>query len=157
MVKLKAGPKTFAAKRAAKQAEKNERLLITSMSPHLSLELFQKGQASQENWEVVCFRVSLGVKLAELYFDEECVEYLGEVELDLRQIYVHAIHHNVWTMTDEEYGVFRSALNLTDQLFELTTTGEQMPAWIAAANQMNLMQDPSLSYQLRKSVGLPRR
>jgi len=154
VVKLKAGPKTFAAKRAAKEAEKNERVLLMSMSPHMSLELFFKSGAAQEDWEVVCFRIQLGLELARLYFQGECYEYLRDVELDLREVYVHAIHTGEWVMDEEAYGIFRSALNLTDELINLTTPREQMPAWIVAANQMNLLQDPSLSLGLRKSVGL---
>jgi hypothetical protein len=152
VVKLKAGPKTFQARRAAKEADRNEKWLLTTLPAHLSLKLFRDGEATQENWEVVCFRVSLGAELARLYFTEEAVEFMQEAELTLRNVYAYAVLHDQWLVSTDEFILFGWALNLTDEMHELTTKSEQMPAWVWAANQMNLLQDPQLRQQLINTV-----
>ncbi len=152
MVKLKAGPKTFQAKRAAKEAEKQSRLLMMSMSPLLSLRLFEEGKATQEDWQVLCFRITIGAELARRYFEHEVIEYLSEAEVELRHVYAHAVHTNVWSIDADQFGFLRDALNLTDELTQMTTTAEQMPAWFMVASQMNLHDDPELAVQMAKVV-----
>ena len=152
MVKLKTGPKTFQAKRAEKQAKKNEQLLIMSLSPHLSLSLFRDGEAQHENWMAVCFRITLGLYIAEVYFTPESGEYLHEAEMILHDIYQHAVHHDQWCIDENQHAVLRSALNLTDELCEMTTLNEQAPAWFKAASQMNLLEDPEIAEEALKAL-----
>jgi hypothetical protein len=152
VVKLKNGAKTFAERRAAKQADRNEKWLLTTLPPHLSLKLFREGEATQENWEVVCFRVSLGAELARRYFKDEAIELMQEAELTLRNVYAYAVLHDQWFVSSNEFALFGDALNLTDDMHELTTTAEQMPAWLHVAQQMNILQDPELRQQVINTV-----
>lgn len=148
MAKLKRAPLSMAQRKELKRSERADRIMLMTLPPHLCLKLFREGEATQENWEVVCFRTTVGKELAFIYFNEDAAQLMYDAEMILRNIYARACHNGVWSATEEEFNLFGLVLNLTDEMHELTTPQEQMPAYMAAAHAMNLFTDPELASQV---------